>query len=240
MKGKSTTISGLASMKQRKTRDCGYQAAVFATLNLRKLAASCNSDLHPKMYKHHGQINPLTVHSQFCPNSLFSLKNQSNPDLSTRTHIIQAIQNQELFSCKRNRKITFSQRELRKPMDKQIVLWGVVAFPKHRDATWRKIVAFPKHRDTAWWKNNQFLIPSVTFSQRALLGDSLKKSVYSLQCERVACSRISVPTCHVNSAQINQIPLETPCMVHSLAFQAFWKWARIRLDGPVNTLSHKT
>lgn len=224
VKGKSTTISGLASMKQRKTRDCGYQAAVFATLNLRKLAASCNSDLHPKMYKHHGQINPLTVHSQFCPNSLFSLKNQSNPDLSTRTHIIQAIQNQELFSCKRNRKITFSQRELRKPMDKHILLWGVVAFPKHRD--------------TAWWKNNQFLIPSVTFSQCALVGDSLKKSVYSLPCERFACSRLLVPTRHVNSAQINQIPLETPCMVHSLAFQAFWKWARIRLDGSGNTLSH--
>lgn len=58
---------------------------------------------------------------------------------------------------------------------------------------------------------------SVTFSQCVLL-DSLKTSAYSASCERFACSRLSVPTCHVNSAQINQIPLETPCMVYFLAF----------------------
>lgn len=109
-------------------------------------------------------------------------------------------------------------------MDKHILLLGV---------------AFPNQREATWWKNKQFLIPSVTFSQCVLL-DSLKINVYFVPCERFACSRLSVPTCHGNSAQINHLPMETPWMARSLAFQSFWKWATIRLDDSVNTLNLKT
>ena len=59
VKDKNTSVSASVSTKQR-MRD--YQVIVFATLNLRKLAASCKSALHHNVEAAHYHIDSLTVH----------------------------------------------------------------------------------------------------------------------------------------------------------------------------------